>query len=209
MQSLAEAPKSCPSTADTPAKRYTWWLSLQPQWRAAFSMVFLNHTNHPTDTELINLWETPALRFVGPKAPYPNMNFELDNCSGLAGMSNLQILVLTNHRIEAIDEVATMPQLKSLFVNNNALKTLNGIEKLTSLEQVYAHINKLETLAPLQILTNLREVYVSFNELTDLNGITKKHTKALKAFYCLPNATLPDREVIRVEQRVGIRCQRL
>lgn len=199
--------KSCPAHVDTPAKRLGWWRQLEPQWRAALQLAFLGHTNVPDDEELERLWQTPALRFAGPKAPYPNLNFELTNCSGLAGMCNLEILVLTNHALETINEVADMPDLKSLFVNNNALSSLSGIESLAKLEQLYAQVNRIDSLEPLRHLTNLREVYVSFNALTTLDGLTRKHVRAMKAFFCLPNEHLTDRDVIRVERNLGIRCR--
>lgn len=204
---LTTTPKPCPPIADTHAKRFRWWLELEPQWRVAFGFAFFGHPNPPSAEELENLWQTPVLRFAGPRAPYPNMNFELTNGSGLAGMSNLEILVLTNHRLERITEVADMPQLKSLFVNNNALQSLHGIEKLTQLEQLYAQINQLESIEPIRDLIKLREVYVSLNPLKTLDGLTRKHVTALKQFFCLPNDRLTDREIMQVERKIGIRCR--
>lgn len=199
--------KPCPAIADTHAKRLKWWMDLEPQWRAAFQYAFFQHTSHPSAEELENLWQTPVLRLVGPKAPHPNMSFELTNCSGLAGMSNLEILVLTNHRLETIGELASLPQLKSLFVNNNAIRTLEGIESLNHLEQLYAQINQIDSLAPIRNLTKLREIYISLNAVKTLDGLTRKHANALKGFYCLPNDELTDRDIMRVERNLGIRCR--
>lgn len=198
-----------PPIADTPMRRLRWWADLEPQWRAAFQIAFFCHANPPNSEELEMLWQASVLRLAGPKAPYPNLNFELTNCSGLAGLSNLQILVLTNHRIETIREVSQMSKLKSLFVNNNLIRRLDGIEPLKNLEQVYAQVNRIESLEPIRHLVNLREVYVSLNALTTLDGLTRTHTRALKTFFCLPNEHLPDREVIRVERNLGIRCRSL
>lgn len=193
--------------ADSPLKRRKWWVELEPQWRAAFGFAFYGHANQPTDDELETLWQTSVLRFAGPKSAYPNLTFELTNCSGLSGMSNLTILVLINHRIESICEVAAMPDLKSLFVNNNAIRSLAGIEPLKKLTQLYAQANQLESLEPMRNLTNLREVYVSINALTSLDGLTRKHASSLKTFFCLPNEHLTDRETMRVERTLGIRCR--
>ena len=201
------SPGSYPTVADTPAKRLTWWRQLEPQWRAAFLMAFFGHTDQPDSEELEKLGQVSVLRFAGPTAPYPNLNFELTNCSGLAGLRNLEVLVLTNHRIEAISEVADMPNLKSLFVNNNAIRSLTGIESLKNLEQLYAQANRIDSLEPVRHLINLREVYASFNNLTTLDGLTRKHANRLKTFFCLPNEHLTDREIIRVERNLGIRCR--
>lgn len=199
--------KPAPAHADNPAKRMQWWIRLTPEWRAAFSMAHFGHANHPTDDELTGLWQTPVLRFAGPKAMFPNLSFELTDCSGLTGLTNLEILVLMNHRIQSIGELATLPNLKSLFVNNNALRSLDGVEALPKLEQLYAHSNQLTSLSPLKTLTNLKEVYVNVNALTSLDGLTRQHARSLKKFFCLPNDDLPDREIIRVEQKLGIRCR--
>lgn len=197
------------STAATPADRLRWWVQLEPQWRAAFGPAFFGHAYQPTSEELAELWQTPVLRFAGPQAPYPNLNFELTNCSGLAGMSKLETLVITHHRLEAIHEVATMTKLKSLFVNNNTIRSLTGIESLTRLEQLYGQVNQLESLEPIRHLINLRELYVSFNALTTLDGLTRQHARTLKTFFCLPNEHLPERQLIRVERNLGLRCRSL
>lgn len=209
MNTVSPPVRPCPSMADSPLKRRKWWMELESQWRAAFGFVIFGHANQPTDDELENLWQAPVLRFAGPRSAYPNLNFELTNCSGLSGMSNLDILVLTNHRLESIHEVATIPDLKSLFVNNNAIRSLAGIEPLKKLEQLYAQANQLESLEPMRSLTNLREIYVSVNSLTSLDGLTRKHGSLLKAFFCLPNEHLTDREIMRVERNLGIRCRSL
>ncbi|OIN58239.1 leucine-rich repeat domain-containing protein [Arsenicibacter rosenii] len=200
---------SCPPHADTVARRYTWWINLTPLWRAAFQQVVFNHNESPADEDLCKIWQSPALRFAGPRAPYPNMTFELTDCSGLTGLTNLETLVVMNHRLEGVPELSTLTNLKSLFVNNNLLTSLAGIESLNQLELLYAHINRLQTLAPLRSLTRLRELYVCYNALTSLEGLTSAHAKQLKKLVCLPNDGLPDREIIRVEQRLGIRCQRM
>lgn len=195
--------------ADTPDKRLSWWEMREPQWQAAFQVAFFGHTGTPTDEELENLWQTPALRFAGPHAPFPNMGFELTNCSGLIGLHRLETLVLTNHRIESIRDLAHLSNLRSLFINENTIRSLEGIEGLSQLEQLYVHANQIDSLGPIRYLTKLREVYVSFNTMTSLDGLTRKHAQTLKAFYCLPNERLPDREIIRTERNLGIRCRSL
>lgn len=203
------AVKPCPPVADTHAKRLKWWMNLEPQWRAAFQMAVLRHMELPTPDELENLWQTTTLRFAGPKAPHPNLNFELTNCSGLVGMSNLEILVLTHHKVEEVSELSTLTNLKSLFLNNNVIRSLAGLEKTTTLEQLYVQVNLIDSLIPIRNLTTLRELYVCLNTIRNLEGITRKHANQMKAFFCLPNEHLPDRDVMRVERTIGIRCRSL
>ncbi len=195
-------------TANTPAKRQAWWDRLEPQWQAAFRMATWRHNNPPSDAELTELWQAPALRFVGPTAPYPNLSFELTNASGLAGMSQLTVLVLTNHQVTTIDEVAAMPDLQALFLNNNAITDLSPVTDLTKLELLYVYANGISSLEPVRNLTKLKELYASRNQLTSLDGLTRQHARRLETFFCLPNDSIPDEELTRVEQELGIRCRR-
>lgn len=94
----------------------TWWQQLEPQWKQAFAVTVFQHTNEPTPDELAQLYAAPALRFAGPSAPYPNMNFELTNVSGLKDLHNLETLVVIHHQIEDISELSALKQLKHLFV---------------------------------------------------------------------------------------------
>ncbi|MBO0951054.1 leucine-rich repeat domain-containing protein [Fibrella forsythiae] len=202
-------PAAYPALADTPAKRARWWTELEPQWRAAFSQAFFRHAAQPTPEELESLWQTRVLRLVGPRAPYPSLTFELTNCSGLAGMQNLETLVLTHHQLEHLGQLGQLTQLRSLFVNNNAILTLQGIEPLTQLEQLYAQVNRLESIEAVGNLLKLRELYVSLNPIKTLSGLTRQHALAMKQFVCLPSEHLSDRIIMPLERKLGIRFRSL
>jgi Leucine-rich repeat (LRR) protein len=196
-----------PTGLDNESKRQMWWLQLAEQWKQAFLITILGHQNSPTDDELQKIVSLNTLRFAGPTAPYPNMPFELTNLSGIADLTNLEILVITHHKIQSIKESKNLVRLKCLFVYDNDIKDLEGIENLTNLEQFYCQNNQITHLKTIQKLTNLKDLYISHNEFTSLEGITKHHVKALKTFVCLPNEKLPYKEVIRMEQKLGIKCK--
>ncbi|MEZ5042368.1 MAG: hypothetical protein R2828_20885 [Saprospiraceae bacterium] len=188
-----------------------WWTSLEPQWKKAFNEAILGNgpiENRPTEREMQAILDGPALRFAGPGAPFSNMSFELTNLSGLAHFSKLETLVIIFHQLEDLQGIEHLTALQGLFVYNCGLHSLNGIEKLSQLEQLYASANQLTTIEPIRQLTNLKDVQVAYNLITSLEGITSKHTSKMKNFICLPNDDLPDREIIRVENRLGIRCRR-
>jgi len=204
---IATPPAPCPSVADTPAKRVLWWTNLEPQWQTAFGLAFLGHLDPPTPDELEALWRTPVLRFAGPHAPYPNLQIELTNCSGLVGMRQLETLVLTDHLLESVAELAGLQRLTALFLNNNCIRDLSGMESLTGLTQLHLQQNPITSLEPLRELHQLRELNVSRTELTSLAGITLAHETALRRFYCLPNEQLSDRAIMQFERELGIRCR--
>lgn len=186
-----------------------WWKQLEADWKLAFATVFFRHPNEPTAEELVQLYNAPVLRFVGPRAPYPNMPFELTNLSGIASLHHLEVLVATHHQLVSTEELSSHKKLKSLFLFNNRIKSLKGIESLTSLEQLYAQCNQIESLRPLEKLLTLKEVYINDNNLSTLDGLTEQHSEKLTQFFCMPGNTLKQKEIIRAENQLGIKCRGL
>ena len=68
------------------------------------------------------------------------------------------------------------------------------------------NVNKVESLEPLQRLVQIHTLYCNYNQISSLEGIGPQHSDRLQKFVCLPNEHLPNREVIRMEREVGIRC---
>jgi Leucine-rich repeat (LRR) protein len=186
-----------------------WWKKLKPQWKLAFAEIFFNHKNEPTQAELIQLYEASALRFAGPLAPYPNMSFELTDLSGLVQLINLEILVITHQQIKTIKELRSLNKLVSLFLYNNNIKSLEGIEELITLQQLYIQSNKIELISPVQKLINLKEFYINDNCIASLDGLTEEHGEKLEKFFCKPNENLKQKEILRVERELGIKCRNL
>ncbi len=185
-----------------------WWNTLPPYWKTAFNEAVLgkNATYEPTEADLQKIHSTPALRFAGPRAPYPNMKVELSNLAGLEALKNVEILVVTHHQIGDLRGLEQLTRIKSLFLFNNRITHLNGVDKMTRLEELYFQNNQVASLEPLRGLTNLKKVYCSNNKLSSFEGITAAHSKSLTDFSCLPNDGLSPKEIIRLENRLGIRC---
>lgn len=166
---------------------------------------FFYHSNEPSPEELVQLNQTSVLRFSGPAAPYPNMAFELSELSGIAALHNLELLVATHHQISNIEALSSLKKMKHLFLFNNRIQSLKGIESLTALEQLYVQFNRIESLQPIEALSNLQEVYIHNNNLSSLEGLTEEHSEKLVKFFCMPGNNLPQKELIRVENNLGIR----
>ena len=185
-----------------------WWEQLEPQWKEVFGLIATGHQNEPTNVELETIFSIPTIRLAGPTAPYPNMQFELTNLSGLRYLSNLSILIITHHKIENIEVLSHLTNLKSLFLFNNNIKSLHGIEALTQLEQLYVQCNQITSIKPIEQLINLKELYISDNRIETLDGLTEKHSDKLTMFMCRPNELLRQKEIIRAENELGIICRR-
>lgn len=184
-----------------------WWKALSLQWKRAFSETFFRHDNEPAPGELALLFASPALRFAGPRASFPNLSFELTDLSGIKPLKNLEILVVINHQIKTIGEVKNLTRLKNLFLYNNTINSLQGIEDLTLLEQLYVQWNPVKGIQPVQKLTNLKELYVHNTCLASLEGLTEQHSDKLEGLFCKPNDLLKQKEILRVERDLFIRCR--
>lgn len=154
-------------TGSTATSHLQWSNTLPPYWKAAFNEAVLgkNPTDIPSESDLQKIHSTPALRFAGPRAPYPNMRTELPNLAGLEDLKNLEILVVTHHQITDLRGLEQLTRLKSLFLFNNRITRLNGVEKLVHLEELYFQSNEVASLEPLRGMTKLRKIYCSHNAL--------------------------------------------
>ena len=185
----------------------TWWESLSPQWQQAFTFSVLQKTGAPSDEEIASLLNLQVLRIAGPTAPHSNCPIELTDISGITALKNLQILILSHHAITGIKEVTELPQLKSLFVFNNKIESLRGVEALQQLEQLYVNSNELSSIKELEHLPQLTELFINDNRLTSFEGLTEQHADNLKRFVCLPNDGVKQKEILRVERDIGLRCR--
>lgn len=184
-----------------------WWQNLSADWKQAFSETCFPHKNEPTLNELEQLYNAPALRFAGPSAPFPNMSVELTDLSGITALSNLQILILIHHQVSSLEALSNMAGIKKLFLYNNQIHSLAGIEGLTHLEQLYVQCNKIDSIIPVKTLVKLREFYIHDNNISSFDGLTDEHSDNLEMFVCKPNDQIKQKEMLRIERELGIRCR--
>ena len=184
-----------------------WWSLLEPQWKQALGLSILGHTNDPDYSELEKIRAVQTIRLAGPSAPFPNIQFELTNLSGLQYLSNLSIVIITHHKIKSIEVFRNLKNLKSLFLFNNNIESLDGIETLTQLEQLYVQCNQINSIKPIEQLIHLKEFYINDNCIETLEGLTENHADRLTMFVCRPNPHLKQKEIIRAERDLGIICR--
>jgi Leucine-rich repeat (LRR) protein len=187
----------------------SWWANLSSAWKQAFNEVAHKRstTEDLGDEMLMTVFTSPNHRFAGPTAPYPNMSFELEDLSGVVGLPETSVLVVTFHQLKSMKEVASMKKLKSLFLFNNQITSLEGIEDLTELIELYVMSNQITSLEPLQKLVHLKTLYCNNNLIADLNGIGPQHIDALENFFCQPNPNLKKSVAFAFEQATGIQCR--
>jgi hypothetical protein len=202
-------PSSAPDRSSIDSS--TWWSGLEPQWKKAFNEASFEKgpvEDLPSREDLDWLLTTSVLRLAGPKAAYPNLSFELTNLSGVTQMKALETLSITDHAIQSLTPLSGILGIKSLFLNNNKIDSLDGIQQLEALEMLYLQNNNITSISLLGTLYHLKEVYLSDNKLTSLAGLTEDHGSSLQNLFVLPNANLPMKEVMRVENELGLRCRK-
>lgn len=189
-----------------------WWEDLEMQWKLAYNQaVFgVGPTVEPPKEDMLMmlLTQIDTLRFAGPLALNPNMSTVLTNLSGLIPLYKLRYLSLTNMEVESLQPLVNFTQLEHLFVNNNRIKSLQGIENLTKLVDLYVQQNQIKDLKPIEKLTNLHTIYALGNQLEKIDGLNENHVAKLRQFYILPNDNLPDKEILRVQNEIGIICRK-
>ncbi len=187
-----------------------WWNHLSPKWKQVFSEVVLEQTGVltlPSDNQLEGILNLAVLRIVGPRGAHPNINFELEDLSGVAELKQLEILIVTYHNIKQVDELANLTRMKSLFLHDNQIQSLEGIERMRNLEELYIHNNSIQSIIPIQNIHSLKKVVCHSNKIENLDGINEGHTENLKEFFVMPNERLHLKAIIPFENKLFIRCR--
>lgn len=188
-----------------------WWRDLEMQWKLAYNEAVFGKGSSmepPKDDEMMNLLVgAGALRFAGPTAAHPNVSVALTNMSGLIPLYQLRYLSITNMQITHVRELARFTELRSLFIYENQITSLEGVEKMIHLEELYAQSNKIEDLKPLAGLTKLKTLYLVRNQIAKLDGLSTAHAENLNRFHIQPNELLPDREIIKFQNQIGVLCR--
>lgn len=187
-----------------------WWESLETQWQKALNEALLNKgpiTDMPDEEGFATLFAHKYLRFAGPTATYPNLSFELTNLSGLARFHEAEMISVTYHQIASLKEIAHLKGLKNIFLDNNRITSIEGIEDMMDLEDLNLQNNQIVSIKPIEKLLKLKTFYCSGNNLTSFDGLTEDHSDQLRFFVCLPNDGIKQREIIRVENTLGIKCK--
>lgn len=200
------------TTPDELKRARQWWKDLEMQWKLAYNEAVFGKgptMEPPKDDELmILLIRADALRFAGPLAAHPNMTTTLTNLSGLIPLYHLTYLSVSNMQITSLTPLRPFTKMRHLFVYDNKLTSLRGIENMLEMEDLYAQDNEIEDLLPIARLTKIKTLYVNGNKLKNARGLTEAHGATMKELFILPNDEMPQREVIRIQNEIGLICRR-
>ncbi|WP_341228118.1 leucine-rich repeat domain-containing protein [uncultured Arcticibacterium sp.] len=184
-----------------------WWQSLSPLWKSAFNLTVLvkDESYVPSQTELKEILSLKVLRIVGPKGVHPNFDYHLEDLTGLKELKELEILVVTYHKIKKLDGIRESKNLRTLFIHDNEIEDLSPLKDLKLLNELYCHSNMIATLKPLRALSRLRVLFCSNNQISDFNGISEKHSE-LKSVTAMPNEKIGPKQIRELED-LNIFCK--
>ena len=100
---------------------------------------------------------------------------QIDDISGLAGLTNLETLLIGQNNITDISALAGLTNLTELSVgdaNIQDVSLLAGLTNLTSLRVIAANIQD-EDVSLLSGLTNLRQLALSHNRIADISPLAE------------------------------------
>jgi Leucine-rich repeat (LRR) protein len=187
----------------------SWWNSISTEWQRAFNQVYCN--NDALDMVSEELFAiistTEVVRFVGPEATYPNMNFKLSDLSGLSELYNVKLLIAMNHGIKSIAEIQALTNITALFLNDNEIEDITAVSKFSNLKEFYFPNNLVTSLIPLENLTKLETISCGGNKLNDFTGISLDHEKSITNFYFHPNPNITNRQILEFEYHFGIKVK--
>lgn len=187
--------------------RKQWWEGLSDQWKKAFNEAMLNKgpvTDMPDNNGFNWIIDCPNYRFAGPKAPHPNMSFELTDLMGLEEMSQAEMISVTHHQVVSIRPISNLIGLTSLFLNDNQLHNLEGVEKMKLLKFLVVGSNEIKSLKPIGGLMNLETLQVDWNRLDSFEGLGKENGERMRLFVGLPNK-IAKSEIDRIEEDLRIK----
>lgn len=199
-----------PKSLNSPEKRILWWNKLSEKWRNTFLRTLLNKNSNShqiTDSDLGSIVTAPVIRLVGPGGPNPNIDFSIEDLSGLSELTELEVVIAMSCRLMSLKGIEKLNKIKSLFINDNELKSIAEIRNLPDLRELYCSNNLITSIQPVSTNKHLHTFYINNNRITSLKGISKFHRYSLKNFYCLPNDELHAKEIRRVENEIGILCR--
>ena len=92
---------------------------------------------------------------------------QIDDLSPLAGLGQLQVMVLDNNQVTDLTPLSGLTNLVSLNLANNQITDLTPLKRLTNLKNLDISDNKVTTLMPLAQLVNLERLILRNNQVTD------------------------------------------
>lgn len=134
----------------------------------------ISHLDHMDSLEYLLLSDN-RLRFI-PALPKNLKMFgaarnQINNLSGIKGLSKLESLGLNNNLIEDINGIESLISLDRIFLNFNKIRDLSSFSKLIQIKNVFLNANSIQDLSAFLNHQNLEWLELSRNKIVDISPI--------------------------------------
>ena len=123
-----------------------------------------------TDEEIAPLRYMTNLRVLNLGETQFDRN-QISDISSLAGLTNLEILILRDNLISDITPLAGLTNLTWLDLQSNQISDITALAGLTNLELLDLWNNQISDITPLAGLTNLHTLSLDFNQINDWSPV--------------------------------------
>ena len=100
-------------------------------------------------------------------------NNKIDDITPLSNLTNLMSLSISNNQINNLAPLSNLPNLIYLDLSGNLIEDLTPLSELTGLTNLALNRNEIENLNPLSSLTSLDTLFLGDNNIRSLTALSK------------------------------------
>ena len=119
-------------------------------------------------------------------------NMEITDILSLQNMTALKTLDLSYNAITDLSPLKNLTALKDLVVTGNQVADISVVSGMTELENLYFYKNSVSDLSPLAGLTKLEIVHAGGNQITDLSPLAQLNAENLQYLFLNENSGITD-----------------
>jgi len=97
---------------------------------------------------------------------------QISDLSALAGLTNITYLYLSGNQISDLSALVRLTNLTYLYLDGNQIVDLSALAELTNLTWLKLGENQIVDVSALSGLTNLTRLFLSGNQIVDVSGLT-------------------------------------
>lgn len=141
------------------------------------SILAENGVTDPTEITELDFYEKGIVLLDGIER-FPNLvrldltKNRISDITPLAGLKDLQVLLLGYNEIEDITPLAQLKDLRNVYLHNNRIETLIDFSTLDKLETVTLEENGITDISCFENATSLRYLYLRGNSISDLTPVS-------------------------------------
>ena len=106
---------------------------------------------------------------LGPRLPWNSGGNAISNISPLSGLTNLEVLSLSDNAVSDISALSNLTNLTELSLYSNLISDVSALAGLTNLTHLLLYNNVISDISALAGLTNLKVLNLSRNLISDVS----------------------------------------